>query len=335
MKRKLLFVLILLVLALVVYGGYSLFAFFRLPLTTEENLIQVKKGESFNVAVKRLANEGIIRHPFLFKVFFKLKGHGDLILHGSYLIKPGDTEETLLQKIIKGEVERYKLVIPEGYNIYQIGEVIERQKLGTKARFVKLAKDRGFIKELGLDVPTLEGYLFPATYFFDPFTKEEVIIKEMVQKTFDVLYNEIKVPVKDKNYIHRLLTIASMIEKEAKVKDELPLISAVLQNRLKKGMKLQCDPTVIYGIKNFNGDLTKADLKRWTPYNTYLIKGLPPTPIANPSKDAIISALNPAKVDYLYFVSKNDGTHYFSKDLKDHNKAVFLYQKKKRKKEDA
>lgn len=323
-------------LAILIFG-YSYISFLKTPINIEkETLFEVKKGDSVNRIISNLVEKGVIKKGYYFKVLVRIKGGDRTILHGHYLLKKDDTPETLWQRLVKGEVERYKVTIPEGYNVYQIGEVIENQKLGSKQRFVSLVKDRKFIKELGLNLPTLEGYLFPATYFFDPVTKEEDMIREMVAKTFTVLHKELMIPENDKRYdIHKILTLASLVEKEAKVKDELTLIAAVFLNRLRLGMKLQCDPTVIYGLKRFNGNITKADLMTKTPYNTYVNYGLPPTPIANPSKEAISSVLNPAKVDYIYFVSKNDGTHVFTNNLKAHNKAVFIYQKKKKKKGDA
>jgi len=327
----------LLILVVFLILGYSYYTFLKAPINIKgEQLFEVKKGDSVNAIIERLVEKGFLNNRYFFKFMVKLKGGDRMILHGYYLLKQDDTPETIWTKFIKGEVERYKITIPEGYNIYQIGEVIENQKMGSKQRFVALAKDKKFIKELGLNLPVLEGYLFPATYFFDPVTKEEDMIKEMVSKTFDVLYKELKIPQNDKRYdIHKILTLASLVEKEAKVKEELPLIAAVFLNRLRIGMKLQCDPTVIYGTKRFDGSITKADLVANNPYNTYVRYGLPPTPIANPSKEAIISVLNPAKVDYIYFVSKNDGTHIFTNNLKAHNKAVYIYQKKKKKKGDA
>ncbi|GAB4434147.1 MAG: endolytic transglycosylase MltG [bacterium] len=326
-----------LIILVILFICFSYYSFLKSPVNiSEDTLFQVKKGDSVTSIINNLVERGVIKNRLFFKVMVKTKGGDRAILHGYYMLKTGDTPESIWDRFSKGEVERYKITIPEGYNIYQIGEVIKNQKMGSKQRFVNLAKDKKFIKDLGLNLTTLEGYLFPATYFFDPDTKEEDMIREMVTKTFDVLYKELKIPANDRNYdIHKILTLASLVEKEAKVKEELPLIAAVFKNRLKLGMKLQCDPTVIYGTKRFNSSITKADLAAKNPYNTYVNYGLPPTPIANPSKEAVLSVLNPAKVDYIYFVSKNDGTHIFTNNLKAHNKAVYIYQKKKKKKGDA
>lgn len=314
----------------------SYYFYISRPIGIKETMLfEVKKGDSVSKIINNLVEKKIVDNKLFLKIMVKLKGGDRSILHGFYLIKKDDSLESLWMHFLRGEVERYKVVIPEGYNIYQIAEVIENQQLGNKKRFTQLAQDKKFIKSLGLNLPTLEGYLFPSKYFFNPLTKEEEIIKEMVQKTFYVLTKELKVFQKyPKVDIHNLLILASLVEKEAKVKEELPIIAAVFKNRLHKKMKLQCDPTVIYGKKRFDGNITKADLRANNPYNTYVRYGLPPTPIANPSKEAILSVLNPANVDYLYFVSKNDGTHFFSNNLKDHNRAVYVYQKRKKKKGD-
>ncbi len=334
MVKKALKLIFGLFLVFLILSGFYYYSFLVTPINIDKaTLFEVKKGDTVNDILNRLIERKFVANKVFFKLMVKLKGGDRSILHGYYLLRKDDTPETVWSRFLKGEVERYKVTIPEGYNIYQVGEVIENQKMGTKRRFVALATDKKFIKELGLNVSTLEGYLFPATYFFNPLTREEEMIKEMVSKTFTVLHKELNIPKNDKRYdIHKILTLASLVEKETKVKSELPLIAAVFHNRLKLGMKLQCDPTVLYGTKRFDNNITRADLVAKNPYNTYVNYGLPPTPIANPSKEAIMSVLEPAKVDYLYFVSKNDGTHVFTNNLKAHNRAVYMYQKKNRKK---
>jgi UPF0755 protein len=319
-------------LAVLVYFVSAYVYYTKSPIGMDKDImLEVKKNDSAGKIISALIQKNIIGNKMYFRAMVKFKGHDRNIINGFYLIKKDDSPESFWERILSGEVESYKMTIPEGYNIYQIAQVIEAQQLGKGARFLKLVRDKNFIKALGLKVPTLEGYLFPAKYYFDPVVSEESIVEEMVKKTFSVLHNELGLPEdKSKIEIHKILTIASLIEKEARVKDEMPLISSVFHNRIRQGMRLQCDPTVIYGLKKFEGSLTKNDLVTPSPYNTYTKYGLPPTPIANPSKDAIMSALNPAKSDYTYFVSKNDGTHFFSSSLKEHNKAVYLYQKRKK-----
>jgi UPF0755 protein len=209
-----------------------------------------------------------------------------------------------------------------------------------KEAFLQKVSSPVFIASLGLsDSPlnhhgsgktlsTLEGYLFPDTYYLIKEMPPEEIIKMMIHQFRKVFRPELESIAFEKGISQReAVILASIIEKETPLSEEKPFISAVLYNRLKKRMPLQSDPTVIYGIKDFNGNLTKEDLLKPSPYNTYLITGLPPTPICNPGKDSILAALHPAPVPYLYFVSKNDGSHYFSSNIKDHNRAVSKYQK--------
>jgi UPF0755 protein len=334
MKKKFIWLSAFIMSALLVFV-LSYFFYIKSPLGIDEDkLFQVKKGETGYQIINNLVDCGIIKNKFLFKVMVKLKGGDRRIIPGFYLARKNESPESFWERLLQGNVEKYKLTVPEGYNIYQIAKLVEESRLGKKEVFLKLVKNRQFISSLGLEVPSLEGYLFPSTYYFMPDAKEEDVIKEMFNKMMEILYKEIGIPENtSKKKIHEILTIASMVEKEAKDKKEMPLIAAVFHNRKRLGMKLQCDPTVIYGLNNFDGNLTKKHLVTKNPYNTYVNYGLPPTPIANPSKEAIVSAYKPAEVDYLYFVSKNDGTHIFSKTLKEHNRAVAKYQKKNKKEE--
>lgn len=330
MKRVKIIILLTIIL-FIVFFLTSFYSYVNTPLTLKEDkLFKVGKNETTAVIVENLVKEGIITNKIFFKFLIKIKGGDRNIVYGYYLIPKDITPNGIWEKMIKGEVERYRFTVPEGYNIYQIAQILENQKMGDRKKFLSLVKDKKFIKTLGLDVPSLEGYLHPATYFFDPETKEEEIIIAMVNKTFEIL-KELNISDKNPKEIHEILIKASLIEKEAKTKEEMPIISSVLANRLNKGMKLQFDPTVQYGLLRFDYNLTKKDLTTRNPYNTYINYGLPPTPIANPSKSAILAVLNPAQTDYLYFVAKNDGTHYFSSDLKKHNKAVYHYQIKRKK----
>lgn len=328
--RKILFWTISFSICIILILIAAYFSYIKSPLDIKEDILfEVKQGESGAKIINNLLDAKIIKNKVFFKIMVKIKGRDIHIIPGFYLARKRESVESFWERLIKGEVEKYKLTIPEGYNIYQIAKIIEKEKIGDAKRFLSLVTNRHFIAELGIDAPSLEGYLFPSTYFFTPRTKEEDIIKAMYSKMQDVLYKDLKISDRiSKKKLHKILTYASIIQKEAKLPEEMPLISAVFHNRVKKEMKLQCDPTVIYGIKNFNGNLTKKDLFTKHPYNTYTNYGPPPTPIANPSKAAIKAALNPAKVDYLYFVSRNDGTHVFSKTLSEHNKYVNKFQKK-------
>jgi UPF0755 protein len=241
----------------------------------------------------------------------------------------------VLSVLAKGQTKRHLVTIPEGFTLSQIAQLLENSNLVKKNEFLQKTSSPPFINALGLSQlagPTLEGYLFPETYhLFREMDPEEVIrmmvhqFKKVFGEDFARWASELGISEKE------VVILASIIEKETSLPEEKPLISAVFHNRLKKKIPLQSDPTVIYGIKNFNGNLTKENLMRPTPYNTYVMAGLPPTPICNPGKDSLLAAIHPAPVSYLYFVSKNDGSHQFSSDIEEHNRAVWKYQKYPRK----
>jgi UPF0755 protein len=221
------------------------------------------------------------------------------------------------------------VTIPEGYNIKMIAELLEDLGLAQKDKFLELCSDESFLKELGIEGPSVEGFLFPETYFFAKGIGEREIIKTMANRFKSVFTPLMAERIKEIGYsLFEIVTMASLIEKETAIKEEMPKIAAVFYNRLKGKIRLQCDPSVIYGLPHYDGDLTKKDLATYHPYNTYRISGLPRGPIANPGKDALMAALYPANVNYKYFVSKNNGSHYFSETLQQHNKAVWKYQKR-------
>jgi UPF0755 protein len=241
----------------------------------------------------------------------------------------------ILNALTKGQVKRHLVTIPEGYTISQIAQLLEDLNLVEKKSFLQKTSSPVLINALGLSHlagPTLEGYLFPNTYHLYKEMDPEEVIQMMTHEFKKVFGPDLANRTTELGISEReAVILASIIEKETALPEEKPLISAVFQNRLKKKIPLQSDPTVIYGIKNFNGNLTKEDLFRQTPYNTYLTIGLPPTPICNPGKDSLLAAVNPAPVPYIYFVSKNDGSHFFSSDIEEHNRAVWRYQKNQRK----
>jgi UPF0755 protein len=197
----------------------------------------------------------------------------------------------------------------------------------SKIEFIKAASNADLARSMGLEAETFEGYLFPETYFFPKQVSVEIIIATMVQRFWSVFTPPWQDRAKNLGFtVHQIVTLASIIEKETGASFERPIISSVFHNRLKKKMRLESDPTVIYGIKNFNGNLTRQDLQTETPYNTYKIRGLPAGPIANPGRASLEAALYPENTAYIYFVSKKDSTHYFSTNLKEHNFAVKKYQ---------
>jgi UPF0755 protein len=260
--------------------------------------------------------------------FFYCRGK---LVAGEYELHKDMAMLDVLKKMAHGERNIYVMKIVEGFNIYNIAESVEKSHIMKGTDFLRLAKDRGMLRGLGIQADSIEGYLSPDTYHYSREVDVDRFMEKIVQRRLSFLAREdLRKRMDDLRFtIHGTLTLASMIEKEAKLKDEKPLISAVFHNRLRKGMSLDCDPTVIYGTGAFDSPITKSDLVTYTPYNTYTFKGLPKGPICNPDKDSIIAALYPATVDYLYFVSRNDGTHVFSRDMKDHNRFVTLYQRNK------
>ena len=210
-----------------------------------------------------------------------------------------------------------------------MAELFESRGIATKKDFLDLSRDPQFLKEMEIEGASLEGFLFPDTYFLRPAEQSNVrvVTKKMVTRFRSIYDKHVRPTAEEYGWTPlQVVTLASLIEKEAKP-NEHALVSAVFHNRLRQKMKLQCDPTVIYGIKPMGAKITRADLDRKQPYNTYQVIGLPPGPIANPGKESLVAAVKPAEVDYLYFVSKNDGTHQFSSSLNEHNKWVNLYQK--------
>jgi len=311
----------------------NLFTYAEKPASTKgciEKVVTIKSGQNFKSLSKILHKAGIIKEPNKFNLFALIKGYDKKVKAGEYLLSASMSPNNILQIIVGGKVRLYKLTIPEGYNLNQIASNIARAGLGKEEAFLKAANDSSLVREEGIDAETFEGYLFPETYYFPKSITPEMIISTMVNRFLSVFTPAFKEHAKELGLsIHQIVTLASIVEKETGDPEERPVISSVFHNRLKKNMRLESDPTVIYGIKDYDGNIKKRHLEALTPYNTYKIKGLPPGPIASPGIKAIEAALFPADTDYLYFVSKKDTTHKFSTNIKDHNKAVRKYQLRK------
>lgn len=295
--------------------------------------IQVTEGMSFKSVAATLKREGIIRYRGYFEILGRLQGITRRVRVGYYGLGTHMSMWEVLDALRRGRIIEYEVVIPEGYNLYQIAYVLAGTPLiSDPSQFISVAKNKNFAQSLGIEAGSLEGYLFPDTYYFPKGLTVEGIAKYMVQHYRNVFADGYQSRTKELGYTeHQIITLASIIEKEAKVPAERKLISAVYHNRLKCGMKLQADPTAVYGTKAWVTNVTGSDLKRKSPYNTYLHKGLPPGPIANPGQGAILAALYPEPVDYLFFVAQGDGSHYFSTEYSAHSKAVARYRKAQRK----
>ena len=318
-----------LVIVAEIYGYYYVHS--AAGSASEQVTVEVRPGATFHSVTKVLDEKEVINSRRKFYLYAKLKGALQSIKAGEYLFDPGVTPEEILRKLRKGSVIKYRLTIPEGYNLYQIAELLDKKGLISRQEFISTAFDKKLMKKLGMEGVSLEGYLYPETYFFVKGMSCEEIISTMVGRFIDILPEDIKKRAVEIGFtVKDVINLASIIEKETANPDERSLISAVFHNRLKKPMRLQTDPTVIYGmIDRFDGDLKKKDLKKKTPYNTYRINGLPLGPIANPGIDSIMAALYPADVDYIYFVSMNNGSHVFARTLKEHNRNVWKYQKRR------
>jgi len=331
-KKKIILVALLLFFSVAAsYGGVFL-AFLNQSIAPQKPItIMVKPGASFSSVSDQLYREGVIANPSYFRLLGRLRGDAASIRAGEYDFRTAARPGDVIDRLVAGDVRRYRLTIPEGFNLREINARIETSKIVTEDNLLDLAADPVFLRDLEIEEPSLEGYLFPETYTYISGTKLKPLIKSMVDQFRSRLSEEILSAAAARGLdIHQLVTLASIVQKEAGNNDEMPLIAAVFHNRLKGRIPLQADPTVIYGLgDDFDGNITRAHLRMPTPYNTYTMTGLPPGPIASPGEAALKAVAFPADVKYLYFVAKGDGTHTFSHTLKEHNKAVRKYQLRK------
>jgi UPF0755 protein len=308
------------------------FAFFLVTpadRSGREQIFVVKEGESLKEVAEALQKMRLITSKSLFVLWSKLAGQSKQIKTGEYALSASMPPIKILEKIHKGLVILHAVTIPEGFTIEQIADLLASKRLVEKEVFLRLANSSKALNAYGIKASSLEGYLFPDTYQFSRGLNPATLIDTMVRRFWQMVG-----PLRERAdaigmSMGEVVILASIVEKETGDPTERPAIASVFLNRLSRGMRLESDPTVIYGLKDFDGNLRKNDLARDTPYNTYVIKGLTPGPIASPGLDAIKAVLYPAQTDYLYFVSKNDGSHYFSKTLTEHNRAVGIYQKKR------
>lgn len=302
------------------------FFIFQQGYEGEKTTFTVKPGEGFSSINYRLYKAGLINNTRLFHYYARYKKSMTKFKAGTYEIKNGQTMTDVLESLVNGVPILESVTIPEGKNLFEIAKILEAKNICSAQQFILTAKNPEFTQSLGIPAERVEGYLYPDTYRFNKKTPAKQVIKTMVtlfRKKFATLDMS-----KTTLAPHEVVILASIVEKETGAKFERPLISGVFHNRLKKRMRLQSDPTTIYGIyENYNGNLRKKHLLEKTPYNTYKIPALPKGPISNPGLDALKAVLNPKQHDYLYFVSHNDGTHEFTKTYKEHLKAVEKYQK--------
>ncbi|VEN74585.1 Endolytic murein transglycosylase [Candidatus Desulfarcum epimagneticum] len=328
-------------LSMALFAVFALIFFFLLSLAIyaerpagapgKSLILVVEPGRDFGSAVSEMARRGIVKRPLAFKALAFLKGDDKQIKAGEYALGPSMTPSFILGELVRGRGLLRRLTIPEGQNMRQIASLAARAGVCGEKEFMDAAVNPSLAAEMGVDAETFEGYLFPDTYFFPRDTAPAALIAAMVRRFRSVFSPEWEERARSLGFsVHQVVTLASIIEKETGAAPERPVISSVFHNRLKKNMRLESDPTVIYGIRDFDGNLTRRHLKEPAPHNTYVIRGLPPGPIASPGLESLRAALYPADTDFLFFVSKNDGFHQFSATLREHEKAVFKHQKRRR-----
>jgi UPF0755 protein len=301
--------------------------------STPETFVDIPHGAGIRTIAAVLKSGGTLRRELPFILYVRWKGLGKQLKAGEYRFTTPARPAEIVRRLVAGDVYFHTLTIPEGTTANEIVDLMARSGLGSESDLEELCHRTDWISDLSPNAPSLEGFLFPDTYRYSRHSSAEQLVKEMVlqfRSHLKSILSENRLP--PGWTLPQIVTLASMIEKEAKSDEERRLVASVLANRLRLKMPLACDPTIIYALKQsgrYHGNLHKTDLALDSPYNTYINAGLPPGPIANPGSESLKAALSPATSDYLYYVSKNDGTHAFSRDFRAHLLAVERYQKRR------
>lgn len=298
--------------------------------TADEQFVELPPGANTRAIGAKLVEAGVVCDTLTFRLALWRSGVSRQLKAGEYRFDRPASALDVVRKIARGEVYLRQITFPEGLTIDDMAALFEAHGFGTAASFRAAAADRSLVADLDPQARDLEGYLFPETYALPRRDSAGDLVRMMVHR-----FRQVFEPLRDGATaeglsVRQVVTLASIVEKETGKPDERPLVAAVYANRLRIGMGLQCDPTVIYALRRagrYNGNLTRDNLTWDSPYNTYVHAGLPPGPIAAPSRSSLEAALHPAPVDYLYFVSRNDGSHVFARTLEEHNRNVYRYQK--------
>ncbi|MDP7571027.1 MAG: endolytic transglycosylase MltG [Myxococcota bacterium] len=279
----------------------------------------------------RLKRAGLLKSALAFRVLARWHGLESALQIGEFELSPAQTPEELLEQIVTGRVVSYEVVIPEGFRLAQIADRLADAGVVDREDFLAVARSPETAATLGVEGETLEGYLFPETYRVPRGLPARAVARVLVEE-FHRAWAEIAPLARARDFsMQETVTLASIVEKETGAPAERPLIASVFWNRLDRSMRLETDPTVIYGIADFDGNIRRRHLEdRNNPYNTYVIAGLPPGPIASPGLESLRAVVQPAESDYLFFVSRNDGTHAFSRTYREHTRAVDEYQRRGR-----
>jgi UPF0755 protein len=318
-------------------GGWLLHSRLTAPyrgFQEPEKFVEIPPGTRERDIARRLAEAGVVPDEWTFRLAARLSNADRRLQAGEYRFADPATPFIVASRMARGDVYRRGITFPEGLTIREMAGIYERQDLGTAAEFEKAASDPSLAVTIDPDARSLEGYLFPSTYVVPRNSDAPFLIRTMFAQFSRVLDARLRDAASEKQMsVRELVTLASLVEKETAKPEERAIVAAVYRNRLAQRMPLQCDPTVIYALMlagRWNGNITKEDLQIDSPYNTYRYPGLPPGPIAAPGKGSLEAAANPADVPYVYFVSRNDGTHVFASTLDEHNRNVQEWQKSRR-----
>jgi UPF0755 protein len=295
-----------------------------------EQFVTVDQGASVTAIGRALAEAGVVRDARAFRIATRMKGAERRLQAGEYRFDRAASAFEVVERIARGDVFVRSITFPEGRTLAEMAAIYEERGFGPAADFLAAARDTSLVRAFDPAARDLEGYLFPSTYRLVRHATAATLVGLMVQSFERAFDADLRVAAEARGFsIREAVTMASLVEEEAQMADERPIISAVYHNRLRIGMGLQCDATVVYAMQRagtWNGNITRADLAMDSPYNTYRYRGLPPGPIANPGRASLEAAVKPADTPYLYYVSRNDGSHAFARTLDEHNRNVQEYQ---------
>jgi UPF0755 protein len=322
--RTLLRLFLILLLAFSAWLAVSLFLPTAPPYPDEQHTLVFPPGTSAITIAARLKDAGVIRSEYAFLVLHGLR-HRRLKAGEYAFLHPASALE-IYQRLARGDVFVHTVVIPEGFNIFNIADALARAGVCSREEFLQVAQhDTALISDLDPQAPSLEGYLFPDTYGFSrrqtPHEMAEIMVRRFRQEAREIGLT---------SDVHRVVTLASIVEKETSLPEERPVVASVMLNRLARNMGLNTDPSVIYAsllAHKYDGTIRQSDLHLDSPYNTYKYAGMPPGPIANPGRSSLQAAMHPAQTDYLYFVANNHGGHNFSSTIEEHDRNVALYRR--------
>jgi len=317
---------------IVIAGGYVYWRALTSPykgFAGPKKDVEVRKGLRTASILRHLQEQGIVRDPYVPLIYMKLIRRGDSVKAGVYEFTNPISAADVVDKLIRGDVVLKSVTIREGLDRFAIGRLFAAEGLGRVREWDTETRDPELVRDIAPQATSLEGYLFPDTYKFNPGTPARTIVAAMVQNFRKHFAGEMAYITTGLN-LHQTVTLASIVETEARLPQERPMVASVYLNRYRKHMLLGADPTVIYALKlagRWEGNIRKADLQIESPYNTYRVPGLPPGPIANPGVASLHAAAAPASTNYLYFVARNDGSHAFATTLEEHNHNVDIYQR--------